>query len=142
MCPPKGSNSTLKNEIISTADYIVKKEFDGTEILLTPKINQQAIQIEKLPYQIGYSKYESKNYPVSNLYNLNLDEEYIQEKSLNNELEISKIKSKIFENLPQVNNRPLSYSFICLTEHKIMAIITPIIYSIYLSSLINYTISL
>ena len=92
--------NTLKNEIISTADYIVKKEFDGTEILLTPKINQQAIQIEKLPYQIGYSKYESKNYPVSNLYNLNLDEEYIQEKSLNNELEISKIKSKIFENLP------------------------------------------
>ena len=53
--------NTLKNEIISTADYIVKKEFDGTEILLTPKINQQAIQIEKLPYQIGYSKYESKN---------------------------------------------------------------------------------
>ncbi|MGV0939330.1 MULTISPECIES: virulence factor SrfB [unclassified Empedobacter] len=91
---------TLRKEVISTADYILRKDFDSTEIILTPKKNENTILIENLPFQFGYSKYESKNYPISNLYSISINEAYISQRAEGKEEEINKIKAKIFEKLP------------------------------------------
>ena len=90
----------LKQKIVSTADYIVKKDFDRVDILLSPKKNEQEIIIEQLPCQFGYAKYNTKNYPISDLYNIAINDQVIAERANDNEIEMNKIKARILENMP------------------------------------------
>jgi hypothetical protein len=105
----KINTEIIKQKIISTADYIVKSNYNSKEIILTPKKNENKVLVRTLPYQFGYSKYTSKNYPVSDLYRISLNNNEISkivktrfpskensfiEEQINNE------KNKIFQNLP------------------------------------------
>jgi hypothetical protein len=100
---------TIKQKIVSTADYIVDKNFNKKEIILSPRKNDNTIKVNSFPYQFGYSKTVSKNYPVSDLYSINLNDteiivnlkrKYPNKDNLfyNNHLNI--VRNKIFENLP------------------------------------------
>ncbi|MEP6262014.1 MAG: virulence factor SrfB [Gillisia sp.] len=101
--------NTLKQKIISTADYIVKADFNKKDIILSPKKNENKITISGFPYQFGYSKTVSKNYPVSDLYSISLDDNEIlnslkrrfanRESAFYND-QMNVVKNKIFENLP------------------------------------------
>ena len=67
----------IKQKMVSTADYILKNDFNKKDIILSMSKNENEVLINSLPYQFGYSKYISKNYPVSALYNISLDNKEI-----------------------------------------------------------------
>lgn len=99
----------IKQKLISTADYIVKSNFNTKEVLLSPTKNENTILVHSLPYQFGYAKYVSKNYPISDLYNISLDNNEISKiiktryPNMNNAFYEEKInieKNKINQNLP------------------------------------------
>ncbi|WP_016990098.1 virulence factor SrfB [Flavobacterium sp. ACAM 123] len=99
----------IKQKLISTADYIVKSNFNTKEIILTPSKNENSILVHSLPYQFGYAKYISKNYPVSDLYNISLDNKEIRKTIKNRfpnrentfyEDQINIEKNKINQNFP------------------------------------------
>lgn len=99
----------IKQKLISTADYIVKQEFNTKEVLLTPTKNENSFLAHSLPYQFGYTKFVSKNYPVSDLYNISLDNKEISRivknrfpnrDSIFYEEQINIEKNKINQNLP------------------------------------------
>lgn len=101
--------STLKQKIVSTADYIVKTNFNKKEIIFSPKKNDNSITVNELPYQFGYSKMVSKNYPVSDLYTITIDEieirKSVKKRYPNRDYtfytdQMNDVKNKIFENLP------------------------------------------
>ena len=105
----KINTEIIKQKIISTADYIVKSNYNSKEIILTPKKNENKVLVQTLPYQFGYSKYTSKNYPVSDLYRISLNNNEISKivktrfQSKENsfiEEQINNEKNKIFQNLP------------------------------------------
>lgn len=100
---------TLKQKIVSTADYIVKTKFNTKEIILSPKKNDNSVSVNGFPFQFGYSKLVSRNYPVSNLYTISLNDKEILKNvkkryhSKENSFymdQMNVIKNKIFENLP------------------------------------------
>ena len=99
----------IKQKLISTADYIVKSNFNTKEIILTPSKNENSILVHSLPFQFGYAKYISKNYPVSDLYSISLDNKEISKTIKSRfpnrenafyEEQISIEKNKINQNLP------------------------------------------
>lgn len=99
----------IKQKLISTADYIVKSNFNTKEIILTPSKNENSILVHSLPYQFGYAKYISKNYPVSDLYSISLDIKEISKtiktrfpnkENAFYEEQINIEKNKIHQNLP------------------------------------------
>ncbi|GEM55969.1 virulence factor SrfB [Flavobacterium branchiophilum] len=73
----------LKKDIISNADTISKQNFQNKEIILSPKKNDNTITINRIPEYFGYSKFDSKNYPISSLNALSFNDEEIL-KSLKN----------------------------------------------------------
>lgn len=99
----------IKQKLISTADYIVKSTFNTKEIILTPSKNENSILVHSLPFQFGYAKYISKNYPVSDLYSISLDNKEISKTIKSRfpnrenafyEEQINIEKNKINQNLP------------------------------------------
>lgn len=99
----------IKQKLISTADYIVKSDFNIKEIILTPTKNENSILAHSLPYQFGYAKYVSKNYPVSHLYNISIENneisKIIKTRFPNKDIafydeQINIEKNKINQNLP------------------------------------------
>lgn len=99
----------IKQKLISTADYIVKSNFNTKEIILTPSKNENSILVHSLPFQFGYAKYISKNYPVSDLYSISLDNKEISKtiktrfpnrENTFYEEQINIEKNKIHQNLP------------------------------------------
>lgn len=99
----------IKQKLISTADYIVKSTFNTKEIILTPSKNENSILVHSLPFQFGYAKYISKNYPVSDLYSISLDNKEISKTIKSRfpnrenafyEEQINIEKNKIHQNLP------------------------------------------
>lgn len=99
----------IKQKLISTADYIVKSNQNTKEVILTPNKNENTVLIPSLPYQFGYAKFISKNYPVSDLYSLSIDNKEIiktmkirypnREKVFYDEQVIIE-RNKIYQNLP------------------------------------------
>ena len=69
----KVDTDIIKQKLVSTADYIVKSNYNTKEVILSAKKNENTIIVQSLPYQFGYSKYISKNYPVSDLYSISLN---------------------------------------------------------------------
>ena len=105
----KVNTDIIKQKLVSTADYIVKSNHNTKEIILTPKKNENSIMVQALPYQFGYAKYISKNYPVSDLYSISLDSSEINKavkvrfpnkEQLFYEEQVNLEKNKIFQNLP------------------------------------------
>jgi hypothetical protein len=99
----------IKQKIISTADYIVKTNFNNKEVILSPTKNENTVLVNSLPYQFGYAKFVSKNYPVSDLYSISIDDKEIRKTIQKNypnkengyyEEQISIEKNKIYQNLP------------------------------------------
>jgi hypothetical protein len=105
----KVNTEIIKQKLVSTADYIVKSNYNTKEVILTPTKNENTVVVQSLPYQFGYSKYISKNYPVSDLYSISLNNSEIsksvkirfpnKENSFYEE-QINIEKNKIFQNLP------------------------------------------
>jgi hypothetical protein len=69
----KVNTEIIKQKLVSTADYIVKNNQNIKEVILTPKKNEHTVTVQALPYQFGYAKYVSKNYPVSDLYSISIN---------------------------------------------------------------------
>jgi hypothetical protein len=99
----------IKQKLISTADYIVKSNYNIKEVILTPKKSESTVLINSFPYQFGYAKYVSKNYPVSDLYSINIDNKeisktiktrYPNKDNAFYDEQINVEKNKIFQNLP------------------------------------------
>lgn len=67
----------IKQKLGSTADYIVKTSYNTKQVILSPTKNENTVSINNLPYQFGYAKLNSKNYPVSNLFVISVDESEI-----------------------------------------------------------------
>ncbi|MEJ5964226.1 virulence factor SrfB [Pedobacter immunditicola] len=68
----------LAKSLNSTADHIVFKTHNVKEVILTPKINEQTFLVKNLPFEFGYSKFLSKNYTYSGLYQLSIDAKQIE----------------------------------------------------------------
>ncbi len=105
----KVNTDIIKQKLVSTADYILKSNHNTKEIILTPKKNENSVMVQALPYQFGYAKYISKNYPVSDLYSISLDSSEINKavkirfpnkEQLFYEKQINLEKNRIFQNLP------------------------------------------
>jgi hypothetical protein len=99
----------IKQKLISTADYIVKSNFNMKEIMLSPTKNDNTVEVQSLPFQFEYAKFVSKNYPVSDLYNISVNDkeigQFIKTRYPNKdnafyELQISIEKNKIYQNFP------------------------------------------
>jgi hypothetical protein len=99
----------IKQKLISTADNIVKRNHNTKETILTPKKNENTVVVNALPFQFGYAKFISKNYPVSDLYSININHleisntvkiRFPNKDQVFYEQQISIEKNKIFQNLP------------------------------------------
>lgn len=64
----------LRNNVYSTSDNIVTKNFSNLDIVLTSKKNESNVLINKIPIQFGYCKVISKNYPITQLYSLGFND--------------------------------------------------------------------
>lgn len=69
----KLDTENLKQSLISTADYIVKKHFNKKEAILTPQTNEHDFLVKQWPYHFGYTQYLAQNYPYSSLYKLEIN---------------------------------------------------------------------
>lgn len=105
----KLNTEIIKQKLVSTADYIVKSNYNTKEVILTPNKNENTVVVQSLPYQFGYSKYISKNYPVSDLYSISLNNSEISKsvkirfpnkENCFYEEQINIEKNNIFQNLP------------------------------------------
>jgi hypothetical protein len=105
----KVDTQLIKQKIISTADYIVKSTYNTKEVILTPTKNEKTVLVNNLPFQFGYSKFISKNYPVSDLYKISIDNKelgkaiktrYPSRDNAFYDEQISIEKNKIFQSLP------------------------------------------
>lgn len=90
----------IKQKLVSTADFIVKKEFDSKKVLLSPKKEEGILVAEHLPYHFGYSKIMAKEYPVSDLYSISLDLDELRNRFNNDEDRINKKRAEIEQNFP------------------------------------------
>ncbi len=100
----------LSKNLISTADYIIENRNNVKTVLLSPKKNDNTISIKSLPFQFGYSKFDSKNYPYFDLYTLQVDQKGV-EKSVKRKYpgrDDSYIKNQIDVEINSINqNLPL-----------------------------------
>ena len=99
----------IKQKLISTADNIVRSNYNTKEVILTPSKNENSVMVSALPFQFGYAKFVSKNYPVSNLYSISIDDKeisktvktrYPNKDNAYYDEQISVEKNKIYQNLP------------------------------------------
>lgn len=105
----KVDTELIKQKLISTADYIVKADHNTKQVILSPTKNENTVIVTSLPYQFGYSKFISKNYPVSDLYSISIDNKEIIKimkiRYPNKEIgfydeQINIERNKIYQNLP------------------------------------------
>jgi hypothetical protein len=105
----KINTELIKQKLISTADYIVKSNYNNKEIILTPSVNENTVLVNVLPYQFGYAKYVSKNYPVSDLYSISINDKEISQTIKSRfpnkdnsfyEEQIKIEKNKLYQNFP------------------------------------------
>lgn len=105
----KINTELIKQKLISTADYIVKSNYNTKEIILTPSKNENTILVNTLPYQFGYAKFVTKNYPVSDLYNISINDKEISQTIKTRfpnkdnsfyEEQINIEKNKLYQNFP------------------------------------------
>jgi hypothetical protein len=99
----------IKQKLISTADYIVKSNYNVKEVILTPNKNENIVFVNVLPAQFGYAKFVSKNYPVSDLCTVSIDDKEIMKTIKTRfpnkdnafyEEQLGLEKNKIYQNLP------------------------------------------
>lgn len=99
----------IKQKIISTADYIIKSNYNNKEEILSPVKNENTVVVNTLPFQFGYAKFKSKNYPVSNLYSIGIDKteiyKTVKSRSPNKDNayydeQVNIERNKIYQNLP------------------------------------------
>lgn len=105
----KIDSDIIKSKLVSTADYIVKKNGNDSEILLTPNNNENYVLVDTFPFQLGFTKYKSTNYQFSNLCCINIDhfeinkkfeKDYPKKDSSFYEEKVNLEINKIRENLP------------------------------------------
>lgn len=90
----------IKQKLISTADYIVKKDFDSKQILLSPKDSEAVLKVSQLPYSFGYSQLPIADYPVSDLYSISLDFQELLHTYQFDEDQANKKRMSMLQNLP------------------------------------------
>ena len=105
----KIDTSEVTQKLISTADYIVRITDNNKETILSPKKNDNELEVSTIPFHFGYSKYLAKNYPYADLYSIRMDEKEIeahirrkypsQDQNFIKE-QIEKEKNTIRQNLP------------------------------------------
>ncbi|MFC6269434.1 virulence factor SrfB [Frigoriflavimonas asaccharolytica] len=99
----------LAQNLVSTADYIVDNQANVKKEILTPRKNEDTITVNKLPFQFGYSKYLTTNYPFSDLYSIGVNDKEIEiivrmkypgreERYYENQINVE--RNSIFTNLP------------------------------------------
>lgn len=91
---------SIKQKLISTADYIVKKDFDSRTVILTPRKDENYITVDYLPFHFGYSKIDNDNYPVSDLYSISLDLDELKSRYHGDEEQMNRIRNRIEGNFP------------------------------------------
>ena len=64
----------IKQKLVSTADNIVRSNYNTKEVLLSPTKNENTILVNSLPYHFGFAKFVAKNYPVSDLYSISIND--------------------------------------------------------------------
>lgn len=96
----KFDTELIKQKLISTADYIVKKSFDSHQIILSPTNNESTIMVRNLPYSFGYSKFKIKDYPISDLYNISINNDEIIKSCSGKVEESERRRLKIDQSLP------------------------------------------
>ncbi|SKC08133.1 hypothetical protein SAMN05660841_04097 [Sphingobacterium nematocida] len=74
----KLNTTSLSQAIDSTADYVVKLNGNIKEEILSLKVNDRSFLVKQLPFQFGHSKFISRNYPYSSLYNLHINLQEIE----------------------------------------------------------------
>jgi len=74
----KLNTKELAKTLGSTADHIVFKSNNVKEVILTPHINEKTFLVKSLPFDFGYSKFLSKNYTYSSLYQFSIDSKNIE----------------------------------------------------------------
>jgi hypothetical protein len=62
--------SDLKKTDFSTVNNIVVKKFTGSELVLSPKRAESNYLVNKLPFNLGYTRVEAKNYPINQIYSI------------------------------------------------------------------------
>lgn len=99
----------LKQSLVSTADYIVKKNFNVKEAILSLQTNENEFLVKQLPYHFGYTKYMADNYPYSSLYKLEINiseiEKTVRQKYVGRESnfiqdQVNKERNAILQNMP------------------------------------------
>ena len=105
----KIDSGIIKSKLVSTADYIVRKNGNDSEILLSPNNNENFVLADTFPFQLGFTKYKSTNYQFSNLCCINIDhfeinkkfeKDYPKKDSSFYEEKVNLEINKIRENLP------------------------------------------
>lgn len=90
----------IKQKLISTADYIIKKEFDIANVILSPTQDQNTINVRHFPFSFGFAKYNVKDYPISDLYNIAIDFDEILKSAKGNEDIANKKRNRLEQNVP------------------------------------------
>lgn len=90
----------IKQKLISTADYIIKKDFNSKQVILNPKLNESEFKVSNLPFSFGYSKFNLKNYPISDLYTISIDYKEILKTYNGDEQAALKKRAQIEQNMP------------------------------------------
>jgi hypothetical protein len=99
----------IKQKLISTADFIVRSNYNSKEVLLSPTKNENTILVNSLPYHFGFAKFVAKNYPVSDLYSISINDyeiskfvktRYPERENAFYEEQISIEKNKIHQKFP------------------------------------------
>jgi len=103
------NTTELIKNLNSTADYIISKEENRKEVILTPQKNEQTFLLKSLPFEFGYAKYLSRNYTYSGLYRLSIDHRQMEEVIKNRfvgrdvsfyEEQVDKERGEILRHLP------------------------------------------
>lgn len=75
----KIDTSEIAQKLVSTADYIVENKENVKKQIFSPKKNEETIIVNQLPFQFGYSKYLSVNYPFSDMYSIAINNKELAE---------------------------------------------------------------
>src|SRR5690554_1211449 len=94
------NTEVIKQKLISTADYIIKKDFDGTRVILSPSQDENTINIRHFPFSFGFARFNVKDYPISDLYNITNDFDEILRSSNGNEESANKKRNRLEQNIP------------------------------------------
>lgn len=70
----KIDNTDLKTTDFSTVNNIVVKNFNGIDNILTPKKAEGKILINKIPFNLGYTRVDSRNYPINQIFSISFSD--------------------------------------------------------------------